>query len=141
MNNTENACLPGNVKTFQDFLIYYNLKEVTGFLHAINKQRDFFRARGMTFLEDALSPPGLSLEQCCFNSKIRTLCFCFVLFSNKHADLHTRIKQNIVGSPSIVWNRLAVKNQTKIRPHDYPCLLYTSPSPRDVHKSRMPSSA
>ena len=23
----------------------------------------------------------------------------------------------------------------------YSCLLYTSPSPRDVHKSRMPSSA
>ena len=24
---------------------------------------------------------------------------------------------------------------------NYPCLLYTSPSPRDVHLSRMPSSA
>ena len=24
---------------------------------------------------------------------------------------------------------------------DYPCLLYTSPSPRDRQKSRMPSSA
>ena len=24
---------------------------------------------------------------------------------------------------------------------DYPCLLYTSPSPRDVEESRMPSSA
>ena len=26
-------------------------------------------------------------------------------------------------------------------PKDYPCLLYTSPSPRDRQKSRMPSSA
>ena len=25
--------------------------------------------------------------------------------------------------------------------NDYPCLLYTSPSPRDVEESRMPSSA
>ena len=25
--------------------------------------------------------------------------------------------------------------------NDYPCLLYTSPSPRDRQKSRMPSSA
>ena len=24
---------------------------------------------------------------------------------------------------------------------DYACLLYTSPSPRDAHESRMPSSA
>ena len=52
-----------NMQTFQDFLIYYNnKKDVTGFLHAINKQRDFFRARGMPFLEDALSLTGLSLE-------------------------------------------------------------------------------
>ena len=57
----------------------------------------------------------------CFNSKIRTLVFLFfclllllLLFNNKHADLHTRIKQNIV------WNRLAVKNETKKFPHDYP---------------------
>ena len=27
------------------------------------------------------------------------------------------------------------------RPFDYTCLLYTSPSPRDAHESRMPSSA
>ena len=27
------------------------------------------------------------------------------------------------------------------RTHTHTCLLYTSPSPRDVHKSRMPSSA
>ena len=25
--------------------------------------------------------------------------------------------------------------------HKYPCLLYTSPSPRDMRRSRMPSSA
>ena len=30
-----------------------------------------------------------------------------------------------------------VLNNTKV----FPCLLYTSPSPRDAHESRMPSSA
>ena len=79
MNNTENACLPGNVKTFQDFLIYYNLKDVTGFLHAINKQRDFFRARGMPFLEDALSLTGLSLELL-FQLKDQDTRFLFFVF-------------------------------------------------------------
>ena len=29
----------------------------------------------------------------------------------------------------------------KIDPKDQTCLLYTSPSPRDKHRSRMPSSA
>ena len=28
-----------------------------------------------------------------------------------------------------------------IAPNCYPCLLYTSPSPRDMRRSRMPSSA
>ena len=30
---------------------------------------------------------------------------------------------------------------TQIEPHDWICLLYTSPSPRDRTRSRMPSSA
>ena len=30
---------------------------------------------------------------------------------------------------------------THTHAHTHTCLLYTSPSPRDVHKSRMPSSA
>ena len=32
-----------------------------------------------------------------------------------------------------------IKNE--LGDHDYPCLLYTSPSPRDMSASRMPSSA
>ena len=33
------------------------------------------------------------------------------------------------------------KMQDEDGTHSYPCLLYTSPSPRDRQKSRMPSSA
>ena len=67
------------MQAFQDFLIYYNKKQVTGFLHAINKQRDFFRARGMMFLEDALSLPGLSLELLFqFKDRDTSFVFCFV---------------------------------------------------------------
>ena len=33
------------------------------------------------------------------------------------------------------------EKQTGIEVHRYGCLLYTSPSPRDVEESRMPSSA
>ena len=33
------------------------------------------------------------------------------------------------------------KNADELVPHFKPCLLYTSPSPRDRQKSRMPSSA
>ena len=36
---------------------------------------------------------------------------------------------------------LCVKEQFKASYKDIPCLLYTSPSPRDMRRSRMPSSA
>ena len=36
------------------------------------------------------------------------------------------------------YTRLTAKDQRKL---NKACLLYTSPSPRDVHLSRMPSSA
>ena len=43
----------------------------------------------------------------------------------------------------IIGNKLQVTNETTIRLRDYSkgCLLYTSPSPRDLSTSRMPSSA
>ena len=34
-----------------------------------------------------------------------------------------------------------LKNQFRQHPQDYICLLYTSPSPQDRTRSRMPSSA
>ena len=35
----------------------------------------------------------------------------------------------------------AIRAASELRPQKNPCLLYTSPSPRDRQKSRMPSSA
>ena len=42
-------------------------------------------------------------------------------------------------APSIATNNCTVCKQTELTP--LTCLLYTSPSPRDVNRSRMPSSA
>ena len=49
------------------------------------------------------------------------------------------IKQ-IPGVTSIVW-ALHHKMPGEIWEENEICLLYTSPSPRDAHESRMPSSA
>ena len=51
-----------------------------------------------------------------------------------------------VGAGPGAHGRLTVDGQrfatiAALRPDDYSCLLYTSPSPRDRQKSRMPSSA
>ena len=58
----------------------------------------------------------------------------------------------IIGRPNVgkstLFNRLARKNKAIVidepgatRDRNYACLLYTSPSPRDRTRSRMPSSA
>ena len=45
---------------------------------------------------------------------------------------------NTAAQLDIISNKQATLRFNK---HDYFCLLYTSPSPRDVEESRMPSSA
>ena len=46
-----------------------------------------------------------------------------------------------VDEPSIVSEAKAEDKDEKADEKAEPCLLYTSPSPRDVEESRMPSSA
>ena len=54
-----------------------------------------------------------------------------VFFSND-----TKIGKNVTIEPYVVFgSKVKIKNNVKI------CLLYTSPSPRDSRRSRMPSSA
>ena len=43
--------------------------------------------------------------------------------------------------PSIFTLGTAADISHVLNPGDIPCLLYTSPSPRDMRRSRMPSSA
>ena len=54
-----------------------------------------------------------------------------------------RKKDNPDGSPCKEWHLIDYKDVSTIegRSGIITCLLYTSPSPRDVEESRMPSSA
>ena len=45
------------------------------------------------------------------------------------------------GIPAYYWEGYADMHHTGEGGVDYTCLLYTSPSPRDLSTSRMPSSA
>ena len=49
------------------------------------------------------------------------------------------IKQG--GKTLLDWDVSMIKDMSDAFAHQYTCLLYTSPSPRDRQKSRMPSSA
>ena len=45
------------------------------------------------------------------------------------------------GVDMIEFDVLRTRDGRLVLAHDYACLLYTSPSPRDISGSRMPSSA
>jgi len=49
------------------------------------------------------------------------------------------VVDNLVNTNAAVLDGITAITGKK--PQFYPCLLYTSPSPRDVEESRMPSSA
>ena len=51
-----------------------------------------------------------------------------------------KLPPNILGALSIASGTLLLLPQ-KLAQKFYICLLYTSPSPRDMRRSRMPSSA
>ena len=74
----------------------------SGFYKLRKNKRLFFRDNGMTFLDDALSLPGLTLD---LLDKLKDPNSFFILFNQTHADLHTLLKKQIVGGPSIVWKR------------------------------------
>ena len=50
-------------------------------------------------------------------------------------------KNKIIGAPEPARIVLKHENLQRVRSTTYTCLLYTSPSPRDRTRSRMPSSA
>ena len=65
-------------------------------------------------------------------------------YSGNHYQVLKSLKEEIVDLASDVLARSAPKAAFKLIQmveSDRPCLLYTSPSPRDLSTSRMPSSA
>ena len=50
------------MKTFKDYLIYYNNKDVEPFVTALNNHARFFRERGLDMFKDGISLPGLTLR-------------------------------------------------------------------------------
>ena len=47
--------------------------------------------------------------------------------------------QRMIGYLGVIWDD--AEELERLAELSHPCLLYTSPSPRDVEESRMPSSA
>ena len=100
--------------TFRDYLIHYNNLDVAPFVRAINTHATFFNERNVDMFKDGVSLPGLTLKFLFQNNTTP-----YVLFCQRDKDIHTLLRQNLVGGPSIIFHRRHLKGETKIRERQY----------------------
>lgn len=105
------------MKTLKDYLIYYNNLDVAPFIEAISKQHRIYRTKGIDMFKDGVSVPSLATKWLYLESE--TDQFSIPLISKKNADLHSTIRKNIVGGPSIVFHRYHEKDKTVLREHEF----------------------
>ena len=82
------------------------------FVTAVIRLQKFIFDRGIDIFKTALSVPGIA-RQMLFDTA-RKQGAEFFLFDEKNNDLFHTVKTNIVGGPSIIYHRKAVKGETKI---------------------------
>ncbi|KAJ8020744.1 hypothetical protein HOLleu_40418 [Holothuria leucospilota] len=105
------------MEKFSDFLIWYNNKDVVPFLEAIEKMFSFYREKNIDMFKHGISVPGLTLRYL-FNN-LEDTHFC--IFPHNHSDLYHVFRENVVGGPSIVFNRYHEKGKTYLRGGDKVC--------------------
>ena len=98
--------------TMRDYLVWYNNRDVTPFLEAIDKQAAFYHDQHIDIFKDGISVPGLTLLYL-FNGLPPDTNF--VTFNQTNSDLHQLVKDNIVGGPAIIFHRYHEKGVTRIR--------------------------
>ena len=101
-----------NMTTMRDFLQWYNDLDVAPFLVAIDNMFAFYQSLGIDMFKDAISVPGLTLKY--LFSTLNPDTF-FTLFKDKDKDLYYKMRQNIVGGPSVIFHRYHEKDKTTIR--------------------------
>ena len=106
------------MESFRDYLIWYNNLDVEPFVEAIEKMFEFYQAKGLDLFKDGISVPGLVIKYMFSGLEHNTF---FTLFREQDKDLYYNFKNNIVGGPSIIFNRYHEQNKTFIRNGTKPC--------------------
>ena len=89
MSNSLAGSKYGNVERF---FIWYNNDDVLPFLEAIHNMSDYFKVRSLDLFKDAISLPGLAMKDL-----FKDIGTFFSLPKAKDADIHSLMKQNLVG--------------------------------------------
>lgn len=101
------------MKTMEDFLIWYNNLDVGPFVEAAQRLQKFYFDRGIDVFKVAMTVPGIAREMLFQASKETGASFA--LFGEEDKDLFQTVKKNIIGGPSIIFNRFSEVGFTNIR--------------------------
>ena len=103
------------MKTFKDWLEYYNNLDVAPGLEALEKMKAFYIEKGIDILKDAVSIPGVSLHYLLKGAIERKA----ELYAPRK-EAYEMLKGAVVGGPSLVFTRYHEAGKTSIRSHQYP---------------------
>ena len=117
------------MKTFKDWLKYYNNLDVAPGLEALQKMKNFYIGKGIDIMKDAVSIPGVSLHYLLKGAIERK---AELYAPSKEA--YEMLKEAVVGGPSLVFTRYHEAGKTRIRSHQYPV-------PKNEKKARAAGAA
>ncbi len=96
-----------------DLLCYYNNLDTKPMVEGILEMQRFYKERDLDVFKIAISIPGLARTMLMRTAQEENASFA--LFASKDQDLHHTVKANLVGGPSIIFNRHHKANETFIR--------------------------
>ena len=99
-----------NMQNFSDFLRWYNNKDGVPTLEAMQKMIDLYHNKGIDMLKLGCKLPNLA--NICLH---KSTDLKFYPFTESDKDLLEKIREDMVGGPSIVFTRKAVVDETFIR--------------------------
>ena len=105
-----------NMQYFSDFLKRYNIKDVVPTLEAMQKMIEFYHNKGIDMLKLGCKLPNLA--NICLHKSTDSK---FYPFTESDKDLLEKIREDMIGSPSIVFTRKAVVDETFIRKSSNVC--------------------
>ena len=100
------------MKTFKDWVRYYNNLDVAPGLEALQKMKNFYTEKGIDIMKDAVSIPGVSLHYLLKGAIDRNA----ELYSPSK-EAYCMLKEAVVGGPSLVFTRYHEVGKTRIRSH------------------------
>jgi len=100
------------MRTFADWLRYYNNLDVAPGLEALEKMRTFYNEKGIDILKDAVSISGVSLHYLLQGAVERG-----AELYGPGKEEYEMLKEAVVGGPSLVFTRHHEADVTRIRSH------------------------